>query len=220
MHSGGTGRFRRFNSGAAAASSNYRLLLLDTITVSAPAPARVSATKASKGTATPRSYGSGARILSIDALDLAFSPRRWAFAEAEAQRIADHWRARVARQPQLYNGRVLVLARHTIAATPRGTTLSGEYIETDYASFLAWRDFGFPASNACNGFSMAALRGADGAFLLGEMSPHTASAGAIFQALARAGVARVIALPQPDWSKSPVASVSRPNSGNPKKWKP
>ena len=40
--------------------------------------------------------------------------------------------------------------------------------------------FGFPASNACNGFSMAALRGADGAFLLGEMSPHTASAGAIY----------------------------------------
>ena len=27
---------------------------------------------------------------------------------------------------------------------------------------------------------MAALRGSDGAFLLGEMSPHTASAGAIY----------------------------------------
>ena len=123
---------------------------------------------------------SGARILSIDALDLAFSPRRWAFAEAEAQRIADHWRARVARQPQLYNGRVLVLARHTIAATPRGTTLSGEYIETDYASFLAWRDFDFPDRQVANAFAMAALVGADGAFLLGEMAAHTANAGAIY----------------------------------------
>jgi 8-oxo-dGTP pyrophosphatase MutT (NUDIX family) len=65
-------------------------------------------------------------------------------------------------------------------APPAPRTLRGEFIETDFAAFLAWREFGFPASNALNGFSMAALRSADGAFLLGEMSPHTASAGAIY----------------------------------------
>ena len=58
--------------------------------------------------------------------------------------------------------------------------LRGEFIETDFAAFLTWRESGFPAANACNGFAMAALRGADGAFLLGEMAAHTASAGAIY----------------------------------------
>ena len=58
--------------------------------------------------------------------------------------------------------------------------MRGDYFETDFAAFLAWRDFGFPDAEVCNGFSMAALVGADGAFLLGEMAAHTANAGAIY----------------------------------------
>ena len=123
---------------------------------------------------------SASRILSIDALDLAFAARPWPFAEAEADRIADHWRARVESQPRLYNGRVLLLGRHALGADRRGTTLRGEYFETDFAAFLAWRDFGFPDHTVVNCFSMAALVGADGAFLLGEMAAHTANAGATY----------------------------------------
>ena len=120
------------------------------------------------------------RILSIDALDLGVAARPWPFAEAEAQRIADHWRARVAQQPRLYNGRVLLLGPHSIGAGAQGTTLSGEYFEADFAAFLAWRDFGFPDMTVANAFSMAALVSADGAFLLGEMAAHTANAGRIY----------------------------------------
>jgi 8-oxo-dGTP pyrophosphatase MutT (NUDIX family) len=123
---------------------------------------------------------SASRILSIDALDLAFAARPWAFAEAEAERIDQHWRARVARQPRLFNGRVLLMGRHTIDAGPQGATFSGEYFETDYAAFLAWRDFGFPDPTVANAFAMAALVGADGAFLLGEMAAHTANAGSTY----------------------------------------
>ena len=123
---------------------------------------------------------SATRILSIDALDFTFAPRRWPFAEVEAERIADHWRARVAKQPRLYNGRVLLLGRHAIGADRRGMTLRGEYFETDFAAFLAWRDFGFPDLTVANAFSMAALVAADGAFLLGEMAAHTANAGATY----------------------------------------
>jgi 8-oxo-dGTP pyrophosphatase MutT (NUDIX family) len=123
---------------------------------------------------------SGSRILSIDALDFGFAARPWPFAKAEAERIADHWRARVARQPRLYNGRVLLLSRHAIDAGRQATTLSGEYFETDFAAFLAWRDFGFPDATVANAFSMAALVAADGAFLLGEMAAHTANAGATY----------------------------------------
>ena len=116
------------------------------------------------------------RIEAVDALDFRMTSGVWDFAQARAEEIAAHWRRRSAEQPNLFNGRVLMLTRHAV----EGRTLRGEFIETDFADFLAWREFGFPASNACNGFSMAALRGADGAFLLGEMSPHTASAGAIY----------------------------------------
>jgi len=123
---------------------------------------------------------SASRILSIDALDLAFAPRPWPFAEAEAERIADHWRARVGGQPRLFNGRVLLLGRHAIGADRRGMTLRGEYFETDFAAFLAWRDFGFPDPTVANAFAMAALVGADGAFLVGEMAAHTANAGATY----------------------------------------
>jgi 8-oxo-dGTP pyrophosphatase MutT (NUDIX family) len=59
-------------------------------------------------------------------------------------------------------------------------TLRGVYFETDYADYLAWAEFGYPGEPVDNCFSMAALRGADGAFLLGEMAPHTFNAGQIY----------------------------------------
>ena len=45
---------------------------------------------------------------------------------------------------------------------------------------MAWRDWGFPDAAATNCFAMAALRAADGAFLLGVMAEHTANAGRIY----------------------------------------
>ena len=72
-------------------------------------------------------------------------------------------------------------AKHEILARAEGKlALRGAFFEVDFAAFLAWRDFGFPGGVVCNGFSMAALRGADGAFLLGEMAAHTANAGSVY----------------------------------------
>lgn len=115
-------------------------------------------------------------IVAVDALDFRLGAGAWDFARDHADEIAAHWARRRAEQPKLFNGRVLVLGPHAI----EGQALRGEFIETDFAAFLTWREAGFPAANACNGFAMAALRGADGAFLLGEMSAHTASAGSIY----------------------------------------
>ena len=61
-----------------------------------------------------------------------------------------------------------------------GLRFTGAYFETDYANYVAWRDWGHPGERVDNCFSMAALRGADGAFLLGEMAPHTLNAGQIY----------------------------------------
>jgi 8-oxo-dGTP pyrophosphatase MutT (NUDIX family) len=58
--------------------------------------------------------------------------------------------------------------------------LTGTYLETDFASFIAWRDWGFPDKTVRNCFAMAALRSSDGAFLLGVMGNHTATAGQVY----------------------------------------
>lgn len=119
-------------------------------------------------------------IETVDALDFRLTAGDWDFARERAAEIATHWAKRVAAQPRLFNGRVLMLGAHGVETRDGARVLKGSFLETDFADFLAWRDFGSPASNACNGFAMAALRGSDGAFVLGEMSAHTASAGAIY----------------------------------------
>jgi 8-oxo-dGTP pyrophosphatase MutT (NUDIX family) len=57
---------------------------------------------------------------------------------------------------------------------------SGRYLETDYASFAAWRAWGPSTAAVQNCFSAAAIRSADSAFLLGVMGSHTANAGRIY----------------------------------------
>lgn len=109
-------------------------------------------------------------------LDLVRSDWRWPFAEQRRAEIDAYFAAKRAEKPAMFNGRVL-LARKPLFS---GNGLSGEYFETDFASFLAWRDWGFPDRDVLNGFGMGALRSSDGAFVLGEMGPHTANAGRIY----------------------------------------
>jgi hypothetical protein len=76
----------------------------------------------------------------------------------------------------LWNGRALLLNRYAI----RDGVLRGTCFETDYASFLAWCDWGFPDLRALNFFAAAALRSADGAYLVGEMAPYTVCARQLY----------------------------------------
>jgi hypothetical protein len=116
------------------------------------------------------------KVVRIERLELAFSPRPWAFAAQRRAEINAYF-ARLRRdRPALWNGRVLLLHRHRID----GPVFEGAFLETDFASFIAWRDWGFPDAAVTNCFAMGALRGSDGAYLLGCMAPHTAGAGRIY----------------------------------------
>ena len=115
-------------------------------------------------------------IYRVTTLDLSFKPRPWPFAQARRAEIEAHFALAQREKPKLWNGRVL-LGRN--AAFTRGR-FSADYFEADFASFLAWRDWGFPDRDVFNGFGMGALRCADGACLLGEMGHHTANAGRIY----------------------------------------
>lgn len=111
-------------------------------------------------------------ILKLDRVAIAIEPYSWRFASAQRKRIDRHF-ARVARERSgLWNGRVLLLNRYSV----ENSALHGACFETDYASFLAWREWDFPDHNIKNFFAAAALRAADGAFLVGEMAPYTAGA--------------------------------------------
>lgn len=118
---------------------------------------------------------SGISIHRIAHLDLRFVARRWAFAEEKRAQIDAHF-ARLQRDKPLWNGRALLLCEHAVS----GETFRGTYLETDYASFLAWRDWGFPDAGMRNCFAPAAVQGADGGYLMGEMAADTANAGQIY----------------------------------------
>jgi 8-oxo-dGTP pyrophosphatase MutT (NUDIX family) len=116
------------------------------------------------------------RILHAAEVACLFEPMAWAFAEQNRARIDAHWDGLIANKPALFNGKVLILHRWSLA----GDRFTGAYLMTDYKDFIAWRDFGHPDRKKWNCFAMAALRSADGAFLLGEMADHTANGGAVY----------------------------------------
>lgn len=112
----------------------------------------------------------------VTALDLAVEAWPWPFVLERRAAIDAHFAAQLRENPALWNGRVL-LGRNPVFS---GERLSASYFETDFASFLAWRDWGFPDKSVFNGFGMGALLSSDGAFVLGEMGRHTSNAGRIY----------------------------------------
>jgi 8-oxo-dGTP pyrophosphatase MutT (NUDIX family) len=115
-------------------------------------------------------------VTPFDRLTLAFAPRPWTFAEERRAEIDAHFGRLKHDKPALWNGRVLLM--HGFAIT--GREFQGRYLETDFASFLAWRDWGFPDGTIRNCFALGALLSSDNAFLLGVMAGHTANAGRIY----------------------------------------
>lgn len=112
----------------------------------------------------------------VTVLDLTFQPRPWPFAGERRAEIDAHFAIKQAEKPQIWNGRIL------LARNPEfnGERFSASYFEADFASFLAWRDWGFPDTSVFNGSGMGALRCSDGAFVMGEMGRHTSNAGRIY----------------------------------------
>lgn len=115
-------------------------------------------------------------IVALDRVEAQVEPYDWVFAREKAPEIAAHWAKISAEKPAMFNGRVMLQHRAAI----EGGVFRAGYFETDYAAFMSWRDRGHPGPVIRNGFAMAALRAADGAFLLGKMGDHTANPGKVY----------------------------------------
>jgi 8-oxo-dGTP pyrophosphatase MutT (NUDIX family) len=163
-------------------------------------------------------------IIPVKQLALRFEPVAWRFADERRDEIDAHFAKLRVDKPAMWNGRVLLLRHGEIA----DGTLSGAYLETDFASFIAWRDWGFPDKTIRNCFPMAALRSSDGAFLLGVMGGHTATAGQVYfpagtpdpndivgdsvdleagvmrELVEETGLGPADAVPQPGWHATPL----------------
>jgi 8-oxo-dGTP pyrophosphatase MutT (NUDIX family) len=130
------------------------------------------------------SFGStslaASQVEEIATIDFRLEHKPWPFASERAREIDAHWEELVRRNPQHYNGRVLLMRDLSRVAAVSGCKLQGTCFVAEYKAFLAWRDFGCPDASIRNSFAMAALRSADGAFLLGEMGASTANAGRLY----------------------------------------
>jgi len=122
------------------------------------------------------SFAAPIQIIELDRVEITVERWQWEFAIRQRMEIDQHFARRQRERPTIWNGRVFLLNRYEISAG----VLQGSSFETDYDSFLAWYDWGFPDAGVFNVFAAAALRAADGAHLVGEMAPSTAAAGQIY----------------------------------------
>jgi 8-oxo-dGTP pyrophosphatase MutT (NUDIX family) len=115
-------------------------------------------------------------ISHIERLDLTFAPQPWAYALDRRAEIDAFFATQQRAKPALWNGRVLLLHRHRL----EGGVLRGAFLETDFASFTAWRHRDRPPAGVTDCFGAAAVLSVDGAFVVGVMAAHTANAGRIY----------------------------------------
>lgn len=116
------------------------------------------------------------RLFRIERLELSFVPKPWPFAEEKKREIAAYFAELKRQKPALWNGRVLLMHHHVVA----DGVFRGEYLETDYASFIAWRRWSASPKDIHDCFSAGAVVSADHAVILGVMGEHTANAGRIY----------------------------------------
>ena len=116
------------------------------------------------------------RVIPVERLDLRYAPRPWPFAQTRRGEIDAHFAKLQAERPALFNGPVLLAYDCDFI----GRTFAAAFFDSDFASFMAWRDWSFPDQSVTNCFAMAALQSSDGAFLLGVMGDHTSNPGHIY----------------------------------------
>lgn len=113
-----------------------------------------------------------ATVQSVEACDLKVGAEAWAFQEQNKKRINAHWARARRDNPFYFNGAIHIMTAYKIA----NNVLAAEFFQSDFASFLYWRDHGSPPP-ARDGFGSAIIRSADGHLLLGMQRAGHINAG-------------------------------------------
>jgi hypothetical protein len=115
-------------------------------------------------------------IRQLAAASLVVTPERWQFETDNRPQIEKFWKKARDENPALHNGEVYMLTHWSVNAD----RLDGIVQPATYASFLYWRDRGYPETGARNCFGSSVLRSREGHILFGRMAPHTATAGLVY----------------------------------------
>ncbi|HEV2000912.1 MAG TPA: NUDIX hydrolase [Xanthobacteraceae bacterium] len=115
------------------------------------------------------------RIVPVAQIDLRRVPKPWTWAHANRPAIGAYLAKLRGRRPALFNGTLFLLHEWSL----ENGIFRGALFESDFASFLAWRDQGYPDPSAFHCFGLGALRASDGPVVLGLKARHKARAGAI-----------------------------------------
>jgi len=100
----------------------------------------------------------------------------WPFADRNAAAIDAYWSARLAENPNFFNGVVHMLHGASIASD----VLSGSLARTDFKSYLYWRETGHRDDSVRDAFGSALLRSAEGHVILGKQRPGNINSGQVY----------------------------------------
>ena len=108
-------------------------------------------------------------------IDVRLSSARHPFEAEFESEIAENWKAELAVNPNLFNGRVTLAS----AASLEAGILRGTTHEIDFSTFLFWRQ-SRRIGGSCHIFAFAVPVTKDGALLAVKMSNRTANAGRVY----------------------------------------
>ena len=118
-------------------------------------------------------YPATPRVQTVNCCELAVGPGVWDYALAHQAGIETDWTTAQARQPNFFNGTIHLVDALRID----GGTLTARLLQTDFKSYLHWRQAGYPETGVCDGFGSALLQARDGAVLLGRQRSGNINAG-------------------------------------------
>lgn len=112
-------------------------------------------------------------VFRVRSCELQLKTEAWGFAEERAGEIAEHWRRRQSENPDLFDGRVLMM----LAPAIMDDVLRAELLATDFKAYLFWRESGFPDAEIFDGFGSALVRSVEGHVLLGRQRGGNINSG-------------------------------------------
>lgn len=115
-------------------------------------------------------------VVPVQAFDGRLSDAALEFAPADRDAIDARWREASARNPHLFDGRILLADRVAV----EDGRLKARFVETGFSTFLWRRSEGALGIGLRNVFGAAAVFSCDGAALVGRMSSRTSNAGQIY----------------------------------------
>lgn len=116
-------------------------------------------------------------ILPISGTEFRHLPGPWPVPDAFRGRVPAIWAQLVARNPHVWDGRILGFTPPVLGGDG---VFRAEAREDAYSTFLAWRELGFPDIGTVHVFGTALIVSSDKALIFGVMGGKTVNAGRVY----------------------------------------